>query len=86
MKKNYDEFEEFQNNKNIRILFIRKILTGKISLLNSIIGNNKYKYIYYKLMRKNVLKPFLFSNISLKIKFQFVKVNLLKNNLKIFER
>ena len=50
MKKNYDEFEEFQNNKNIRILFIRKILTGKISLLNSIIGNNKYKYIYYKLM------------------------------------
>ena len=40
-KKNYEEFEEFQNNKNFRILFIGKISTGKISLLNLIIGNNK---------------------------------------------
>ena len=42
MKNDYDEFIKFQNNKKIRILFIGKISTGKTSLLNSIIGNNKY--------------------------------------------
>lgn len=33
-------FNNFRNNKKIRILFIGKISTGKTSLLNSIIGRN----------------------------------------------
>ena len=42
IKENYEEFEKYKNNNKIRILFIGKISTGKTSLLNSIIGNNKY--------------------------------------------
>jgi len=40
IKNNNISFNNFRDNKKIRILFIGKISTGKTSLLNSIIGGN----------------------------------------------